>query len=177
VKTNLVFSPGAQDRTHLVLRPFPRQGGQEEPADLSAIHQVLRPDRQARHPGAETDHSWTWISPSVSAAPLRKRHHIAARPTPSGTGGLIAGTDQGPPQGWGSDPGRGAAPRDRRGGRQAREAIGKAQTIEDAVYDLKAVNPCEKKVGDTRTPAQLLEAIAEKGREVDAALERLRALL
>lgn len=54
---------------------------------------------------------------------------------------------------------------------------GKAQAIEDAVYDLKAVNPREKKVTDTRTPAQLLEAIADKGREVDAALQRLRSLL
>lgn len=41
----------------------------------------------------------------------------------------------------------------------------------------KAVNPREKKVLDTRTPAQLLDAIAEKGREVDAALLNLRALL
>ncbi|GMU48457.1 MAG: hypothetical protein AMXMBFR31_06830 [Candidatus Desulfobacillus denitrificans] len=59
----------------------------------------------------------------------------------------------------------------------ARESFSKAQTIEDAVYDLKAVNPREKKILDTRTPAELLAAIAEKGREVDAALERLRALL
>lgn len=59
----------------------------------------------------------------------------------------------------------------------AREATAKAQAIEDAVYDLKAVNPREKKATDTRTPAELLEAIAEKGREVDAALERLRSLL
>lgn len=59
----------------------------------------------------------------------------------------------------------------------ARDATAKAQNIEDAVYDLKAVNPREKKVSDTRTPAQLLEAIAEKGREVDVALAQLRALL
>lgn len=59
----------------------------------------------------------------------------------------------------------------------AREAAAKAQAIEDAVYDLKAVNPSEKKVIDTRTPSQLLTAIAAKGREVDAALERLQALL
>jgi type I restriction enzyme M protein len=59
----------------------------------------------------------------------------------------------------------------------ARDASAKAQNIEDAVYDLKAVNPREKKVTDTRTPAQLLEAITEKGREVDAALAQLRALL
>ena len=59
----------------------------------------------------------------------------------------------------------------------AREATSKAQAIDDAVYDLKAVNPRERKVVDTRTPAQLLDAIAEKGKEVDAALERLRNLM
>jgi type I restriction enzyme M protein len=59
----------------------------------------------------------------------------------------------------------------------ARDATTKAEAIEDAVYDLKAVNPREKKVDDTRTPVELLVAIAEKGREVEAALERLRSLL
>ena len=57
------------------------------------------------------------------------------------------------------------------------EALGKAQSIEDAVYDLKAVNPREKKIMDTRTPVELLAAIEQKGREVDAALSKLRALL
>lgn len=59
----------------------------------------------------------------------------------------------------------------------ARDALSKAQNIEDAVYDLKAVNPREKKITDTRTPAELLEAISEKGREVDAALARLAELI
>lgn len=59
----------------------------------------------------------------------------------------------------------------------AREALNKAQSIEDAVYDLKAVNPRERKISDNRTPAELLQAITEKGKEVDAALARLRALL
>lgn len=59
----------------------------------------------------------------------------------------------------------------------AREALNKAQAIEDAVYDLKAVNPREKKTTDTRTPAQLLAAIKDKGIEVDTALSRLGALL
>ena len=59
----------------------------------------------------------------------------------------------------------------------AREATAKAQGIEDAAYDLKAVNPREVKTVDKRTPAQLLEAIDAKGREVDEALERLRALI
>ena len=59
----------------------------------------------------------------------------------------------------------------------ARDALSKAQNIEDAVNDLKAVNPREKKITDTRTPAELLEAISEKGREVDAALARLAELI
>src|SRR5207302_434552 len=40
--------------------------------------------------------------------------------------------------------------------RRARDASAKGQAIEDAVYDLKAVNPREKKVTDARTPAELL---------------------
>lgn len=59
----------------------------------------------------------------------------------------------------------------------AREASNKAQAIDDAVYDLKAVNPREKKSGDMRTPAELLTAISLKGREVDEALSQLKALL
>jgi type I restriction enzyme M protein len=59
----------------------------------------------------------------------------------------------------------------------AREELAKAMAIEDAVYDLKAVNPREKRNLDTRTPAQLLDDIAEKGRGLDAALAKLRSLL
>lgn len=61
--------------------------------------------------------------------------------------------------------------------RAARDATSKAQAIEDAVFDLKAVNPRERKVVDARTPLQLLEAIEAKGQEVDAALASLRALI
>ncbi len=61
--------------------------------------------------------------------------------------------------------------------RAARDASNKAQAIEDAVYDLKAVNPHEVKVVDTRTPEQLLATIREKGTEVDAALAKLDRLL
>ena len=61
--------------------------------------------------------------------------------------------------------------------RAARDASAEAQGIEDAIYDLKAVNPKERKVGDIRTPLELLEAIEAKGREVDEALARLRALM
>jgi type I restriction enzyme M protein len=61
--------------------------------------------------------------------------------------------------------------------KQARENQAKAQEIEDAAYDLKAVNPNRVSTQDTRTPIELLDFIAEKGKEADAALERLRALV
>ena len=60
--------------------------------------------------------------------------------------------------------------------RVARDGSAKAQANEDAIYDLKAVNPKERKQGDVRTPIQLLEAIEAKGREVDEALAQLREL-
>jgi type I restriction enzyme M protein len=46
--------------------------------------------------------------------------------------------------------------------------------IEAKNYDLKAVNPNTKSDEDTRTPEELLDFIAAKGREVDEALARLR---
>ena len=49
--------------------------------------------------------------------------------------------------------------------------------IEKKNYDLKATNPNAKGVQDTRTPAELLEVIAMKGREVDEAMSALAALL
>jgi type I restriction enzyme M protein len=61
--------------------------------------------------------------------------------------------------------------------RAARDALAKAQGIEDAIYDLKAVNPRERKAGDARTPLQLIDSIEAKGREVDAALARLREFM
>jgi type I restriction enzyme M protein len=59
---------------------------------------------------------------------------------------------------------------------QARELRAKAQAIDDAVYDLKAVNPNARAVVDERTPADLLEVIHARGLEVNAALEALRAI-
>ena len=44
-------------------------------------------------------------------------------------------------------------------------------------YDLKAVNPMAKAEGDTRTPEELLDEIEACGRDVDAAVVRLRTLL
>jgi len=61
--------------------------------------------------------------------------------------------------------------------RDAREAEARATAIENAVYDLKAVNPHRVIEEDTRTPLEIIQAIEERGREATAALSRLQALL
>ena len=60
--------------------------------------------------------------------------------------------------------------------RDARELKSRAQAIDDAVYDLKAVNPNSIVEEDTRTPEDLLNIIEQKGREVAEALSALRGL-
>ena len=59
--------------------------------------------------------------------------------------------------------------------RESRDLAGKAKEIEDAVYDLKAVNPNKKPNVDTRTPEELMNIIEAKGKEVAVALATLRA--
>ena len=58
----------------------------------------------------------------------------------------------------------------------ARDAAKKAEAIENAVYDLKAVNPNRKADADKRTPTDLLDLIEIKGKEVAEALSVLRKL-
>ena len=60
--------------------------------------------------------------------------------------------------------------------KEARELSARAVDIENAVYDLKAVNPNKVSTEDTRTPAELLDFIEAKGREVAEALAALRSL-
>jgi len=57
----------------------------------------------------------------------------------------------------------------------ARELANQAEEIENAVYDLKAVNPNAKNDEDKRTPEELLDLIEAKGKEVAEALATLRA--
>lgn len=57
--------------------------------------------------------------------------------------------------------------------REAREAASKAETIENAVYDLKAVNPNRESKEDRRSPQELLSEIARHGTAVEAALANL----
>ena len=58
--------------------------------------------------------------------------------------------------------------------RESRDLAAKAKEIEDAVYDLKAVNPNKKPNVDTRTPEELMNIIEAKGKEVTEALAALR---
>ncbi|MHB9108551.1 MAG: N-6 DNA methylase [Armatimonadota bacterium] len=60
--------------------------------------------------------------------------------------------------------------------RETRELAGKTKEIEDAVYDLKAVNPHRKVEVDERTPEQLIEIILTRGREVAEALSKISSL-
>lgn len=58
--------------------------------------------------------------------------------------------------------------------KEANALAAKAADIENAVYDLKAVNPNRTSDTDTRTPEELLAIIEAKGREIEAALALLR---
>ncbi len=59
----------------------------------------------------------------------------------------------------------------------ARENSSKAESIENAAFDLKAVNPNRVSIVDKRTPNELLRAISDKGKEADKALARLGNLI
>lgn len=58
--------------------------------------------------------------------------------------------------------------------REIREIESKAQTLEDAAFDLKAVNPNAKSTEDSRSSAELMEMVERKGREVLELLAQLR---
>lgn len=61
--------------------------------------------------------------------------------------------------------------------KEARELTSKADAIEDAVYDLKAVNPNAVSEKDTRTPEQLIAEIEEHNNSLLLALHSLKQLL
>ncbi len=59
----------------------------------------------------------------------------------------------------------------------SREAQAKANAIDAAVYDLKAVNPNARVERDTRTAQEIVESIAAHGRAIEAAIGHIRKLL
>lgn len=58
--------------------------------------------------------------------------------------------------------------------RTVREIEAKAEAVENAAFDLKAVNPNARSTEDTRSPEELLRIIDERGKEVAEILGRLR---
>lgn len=58
----------------------------------------------------------------------------------------------------------------------AREAQAKADALDAAVYDLKAVNPRARVERDLRTPVEIIESIAAHGRTIELALTKLGAI-
>ena len=58
-----------------------------------------------------------------------------------------------------------------------REAQSKADAIDAAVYDLKAVNPHEVVDLDTRTTEEIMDSIESHGKTIRDALARLRDLV
>ncbi|MCX7150865.1 MAG: N-6 DNA methylase [Rhodocyclales bacterium] len=59
----------------------------------------------------------------------------------------------------------------------ARDEQAKADAIDAAVFDLKAVNPRVRVESDTRSPQEIVASIVAHGRQVEAALARLTGLL
>jgi type I restriction enzyme M protein len=57
---------------------------------------------------------------------------------------------------------------------ESRTHAAKTKEIEDAVYDLKAVNPNKKADTDDCTPEDLLDIIETKGMEIAEVLSRLK---
>lgn len=56
---------------------------------------------------------------------------------------------------------------------EARENRAKAEPIENAIYDIKAVNPNAQDLSDKRTPKELINFINDKSKDVQTALARL----
>jgi len=60
---------------------------------------------------------------------------------------------------------------------KARENRAKAELIESAIYDIKAVNPSAQDLSDKRTPSELIAFINDKSKEVETVLAKLAASL
>jgi type I restriction enzyme M protein len=59
----------------------------------------------------------------------------------------------------------------------ARDAQAKADAIDAAVYDLKAVNPRAVADADTRSTEDIIESIESHGQTITNALARLKSLM
>ena len=67
--------------------------------------------------------------------------------------------------------------RNRRRRKAGRDAQAKADAIDAAVYDLKAVNPRAVKDADTRTTKEIIESIEVHGLTIEKAVASLKKLI
>lgn len=179
VKTNLVFFTRGRRTERIWYYDLSQvKVGKKTPLTLQHFARFFELLPQRGSEAAETEHSWTLdfaarrAQARSDAAPHRREAEaqreralgLRERARALRKAGDAAGADQ-------------AGSESAEAERLVREAEAKAQAIDDAVYDLKAVNPREKKVLDQRTPQQLLADIEAKGVEVELTLARLKALL
>ena len=179
VKTNLVFFTRGRRTERIWYYDLSYvKVGKKTPLTLQHFAHFFELLPQRGSDAAETEHSWTVdfaarrAQAQADAAPHRREAEaqreralgLRERARALRKAGDVAAADQ-------------AASDSADAERLGREAAAKAQAIDDAVFDLKAVNPREKKVLDLRSPQQLLADIEAKGIEVEQALARLKALL
>ena len=179
VKTNLVFFTKGRKTERIWYYDLSQiKVGKKNPLTLAQFAQFFELLDKRGMPEAETDHSWSVdfaarrAKASEEAAPYRREAEVHREKA-------LALREQAKARRKAdrAEQAYQLLPQIESAEKLAREAIAKVEAIEDAVFDLKAVNPREKKVVDTRTPAQLLETIKNKGAEVDDALARLGKLL
>ena len=172
VKTNLLFFSKGEPTTEIWYY------------DLSDIKVTKRNPLTSKHfedffkrtpKREESEKSWTVDLPQrkkdalKESAPLRKQAESKGRKADAIKVQLIAMTK-------GTDDYKVLEMQEGELRREARELMNRAQAIDNAVYDLKAVNPNSIIEEDTRTPEDLLNIIEQKGIEVSEALSALRRL-
>lgn len=179
VKTNLVFFNRGRKTERIWYYDLSQvKVGKKTPLTLQHFAGYFELLPQRGTPAAETDHSWT-IDFAVRKAEAHNEAAPFRREAEAQRERALGMREQAKAERKANSESEALALLVRAGEaeRVARDASSKAQAIEDAIYDLKAVNPKERELGDVRTPIQLLEAIETKGREVDEALSRLRQLM
>jgi len=174
VKTNLLFFTKGQpteqiwyyDLSHLKIR-------KRTPLTLAHFDHFFEvlPDR------ADSDYSWT-----VDLGECKARAKAEAKPIRAEAKAKQAEANQlaarlkelKKAKGAGSDEYAGTEAQLKETRKKARELTRRAQAIENAVYDLKAVNPNIQIKEDTRTPEELIAFIEANAQKVAQALALLR---
>ncbi len=177
VKTNLVFFRKGRSTERIWYHDFSDMRiGKKTPMTLAHFEEFFRllPDR------ADSERSWTVdfaarLQKALDdAAPHRAQAEVAQGDTNGFEEAWRAAKKQ---HGSEAEATRAAYDEWNAKVREARESLAKAETLENAAFDLKAVNPNRVTDVDARTPTELLAEIDARGREADRALIHLRELM